>query len=44
MNCWRCTAKIPDGTEICPICSAIQVLQVNPLNYLKGEFLCQRKY
>ncbi len=24
MNCWRCTAKIPDGTEICPICSAVQ--------------------
>ena len=29
MTCWRCTAKIPDGTEICPICGTVQKQKIS---------------
>ena len=29
MTCWKCTAKIPDGTAVCPICSAVQNRKVS---------------
>lgn len=33
MTCWRCTAKIPDGTKICPICSAVQNRKISFRTY-----------